>query len=108
MREPTLYNAIFSVIETGVSRMSEISNKVGESTNICSAYLKKLVSLDIIRKEAPCGEKVSRRAIYSIEDNMFSFWCRFVLENSSLIARETADLAYKRIEPFLSDYHDDF
>jgi uncharacterized protein len=35
---------------------------------------------------------------------MFRFWYRFVPENNSIIARGAADLAYKRIEPFLSDY----
>lgn len=35
---------------------------------------------------------------------MFRFWYRFVPENNSIIARGAADLAYKRIEPFLPDY----
>ena len=104
VREPALYNAIITAIATGASRMSEISGKVGESTNICSAYVKKLISLGIIEKETPYGEKASRKAIYSIADNMFRFWYRFVPENNSIIARGVADLAYKRIEPYLSDY----
>ena len=44
------------------------------------------------------------KTIYSIEDNMFSFWYRFVPENSSIIARGAADLAYQRIAPNLPDY----
>ena len=104
VREPALYNAIITAIATGASRMSEISGKVGESTNICSAYVKNLISLGIIEKETPYGEKASRKAIYSIADNMFRFWYRFVPENNSIIARGAADLAYKRIEPHLSDY----
>ena len=104
VREPALYNAIITAIATGASRMSEISGKVGESTNICSAYVKNLNSLGIIEKETPYGEKASRKSIYSIADNMFRFWYRFVPENNSIIARGAADLAYKRIEPHLSDY----
>lgn len=50
VREPALYNAIITAIATGASRMSEISGKVGESTNICSAYVKNLISLGIIEK----------------------------------------------------------
>ena len=69
VREPALYNAIITAIATGASRMSEISGKVGESTNICSAYVKNLISLGIIEKETPYGEKASRKAIYSIADN---------------------------------------
>ena len=104
VREPAFYNAIITAIATGASRMSEISGKVGESTNICSAYVKNLISLGIIEKETPYGEKASRKAIYSIADNMFRFWYRFVPENNSIIARGAADLAYKRIESYLSDY----
>lgn len=40
----------------------------------------------------------------SVEDNVFRFWYRFVLNNNSIIARGASDLAYKRIEPKLSDY----
>lgn len=104
VREPALYNAIITAIATGASRMSEISGKVGEDTNVCSTYIKNLISLGIIQKETPYGEKASRKSVYSIEDNMFRFWYRFIPENNSIIARGAADLAYKRIVPFLPDY----
>jgi AAA+ ATPase superfamily predicted ATPase len=77
---------------------------VGEDTNVCSIYLKNLLSLGIVQKETPYGEKASRKSIYSIGDNMFRFWYRFVPENNSIIARSASDLAYKRIEPHLSEY----
>jgi AAA+ ATPase superfamily predicted ATPase len=57
-----------------------------------------------VQKEIPYGEKASKKSIYSIDDNMFRFWYRFVLENTSMIARGATDLVYKRIEPHLSDY----
>ena len=104
VREPAIYNAIITAIATGASRMSEISGKVGEDTNVCSIYLKNLLSLGIVQKETPYGEKASRKSIYSVEDNMFRFWYRFVPENNSIIARGADDLAYKRIEPHLSEY----
>ncbi len=104
VREPALYNAIITVIASGASRMSEISAKVGESSSICSAYIKNLIDLGIVKKEQPYGEKASRKSIYSIEDNMFRFWYRFVPENNSAIIRGAADLAFKRIEPHLSTY----
>ena len=104
VREPAIYTAIIVAIATGASRMSEISGKVGEDTNVCAMYLKNLINLGIVQKETPYGEKASRKSVYSIEDNMFRFWYRFVFENNSIIARGAADLAYKRIEPHLSDY----
>lgn len=104
VREPAVYTAIITAIATGYSRMSEISTKVGEETNICSSYLKNLLALGIVRKESPYGEKSSKKSIYSIDDNMFRFWYRFVPENASMIARGASDLVYKRIEPYFSDY----
>jgi AAA+ ATPase superfamily predicted ATPase len=104
VREPSVYNAIITAIATGHSRMSEISTKVGETTNVCANYIKSLINLGIIRKETPYGEKESKKSIYRVEDNMFYFWYRFVLENNSIISRGASDIAYKRIEPQLSDY----
>lgn len=104
VREPAIYNAIITAIATGASKMSEISSKVAENTSVCSTYIKNLISLGIIKKETPYGEKSSRKTIYSIEDNMFRFWYRFVPENTSVISRGATDLAYKRIEPVLSTY----
>ena len=77
---------------------------MGEDTNVCSTYLKNLVALGIVQKETPYGEKASKKSIYSIDDNMFRFWYRFVPENASMIARGAADLVYKRIEPHLPEY----
>lgn len=104
VREPAIYTAIITAIAGGASRMSEISSKVGEDTNVCASYIKNLISLGIVQKETPYGEKASRKSLYSIADNMFRFWYRFVLENNSLIARGAADLVYRRMEPQLSAY----
>ncbi|MCM1306602.1 MAG: ATP-binding protein [Bacteroides sp.] len=104
VREPIVYNAIISAIAQGASRMSEISSKVGAETNVCATYLKQLIELGIIKKEAPYGEKNSKKSIYSVQDNLFRFWYRFVLPNNSVIARGASDIAYRRIEQQLSDY----
>lgn len=104
VREPAIYNAIITAVAAGASKMSEISSKVAEDTSVCSTYIKNLISLGIVKKETPYGEKSSRKTIYSIEDNMFRFWYRFVPENTSVISRGATDLAYNRIEPVLSTY----
>ncbi len=104
VREPALYNAIITAIATGASRMVEISAKVGEDTSVCATYLKNLMELGLVQKEIPYGVRASRKSIYAIGDNMFRFWYRFVPENNSIISRGAADLAYMRIEPYLSDY----
>lgn len=104
VREPAIYNAIITAIATGNSKMNEIATKVGENTSICSSYINNLISLGIIRKEFPFGEKSNRKTLYSLEDNMFRFWYRFVPANSSIIFRGATDLAWQRILPGLSAY----
>lgn len=83
VREASLYNAIITAIATGSSRLSEISSKVGEDSNVCASYLKNLLALGIVKRETPYGEKISRKSIYTISDNMFRFWYRFIPANIS-------------------------
>lgn len=104
VREPAIYNAVITAIATGASKLSEISSKVGEDTGVCATYVKNLILLGIVKKETPLGEDSGRKTIYSIEDNMYRFWYRFVPENTSVISRGASELAYRRIEPHLSDY----
>ncbi len=104
VREPAIYNAVITAIATGSSKMNEISNKIDESTSVCAIYIKNLITLGIVKKESPYGEKSTRKTIYSIEDNMFRFWYRFVPENISVISRGAIDLAYSRIATELSSY----
>lgn len=104
VREPAIYTAVITAVAQGATRMSEIATKVGANTSVCSVYLKNLIDLGIIKKEMPYGEKASKKSIYVIEDNMFRFWYRFVLENNSIIMRGAADIVYRRISPEFSDY----
>jgi AAA+ ATPase superfamily predicted ATPase len=104
VREPAIYNAVINAIATGSSRLAEISSKVGEQTGACSAYLKNLISLGIIKKETPITEKISRKTIYSIADNMFRFWYRFVPANMSIIQQGMVETAYKNISGQISAY----
>lgn len=104
VREPAIYNAIISAVATGSTKLSEISSKVGEETSACSAYLKNLISLGIIKKETPFAEKSTKKTIYVIADNLFRFWYRFVPSNISIIQKDMTDLAYKNINEQLSSY----
>lgn len=104
VREPAIYNAIISAVATGSTKLSEISSKVGEETSACSAYLKNLISLGIIKKETPFAEKTYKKTIYVIADNLFRFWYRFVPPNISIIQKDMTDLVYKNINEQLSSY----
>lgn len=104
VREPAVYNAMIGAIANGCSKMNEISTSVGESSAACASHLKNLILLGILKKELPIGEKNPRKTIYSISDNMFRFWYRFVPQNMSLIARGGAGLVYRRIAPEFPQY----
>ena len=80
LREPAMYNSIITAIAGGASRLNEIATKVSEDSPKINKYLQILVNLQIINKIYPFGEnpKNSRRGIYRIADNCYTFWYRFV------------------------------
>jgi len=98
VREAAVYNAIISAIASGSTRISEISSKIGEESGACATYIKKLISLGLVRKETPFGEKPSRRTIYAIEDNLFRFWYRFIPSNIALLQNNMIETAYRNME----------
>lgn len=104
MREPAVYNSIISAIASGHTKLSEISSKTGEQTSICSMYIKNLISLGIVKKEIPISEDKSKKTTYSITDNMFRFWYRFIQPNMSAISKGAVDNVYKYIEQNISKY----
>jgi len=104
VREPAQYNAIIKAIATGSSKSSEISSKVDLESSACASYLKNLMSLGIVKKEKPITDDSVRKTIYTIEDNMFRFWYRFIPNNVSLIQNGMADRAYQKIEAQISDF----
>ena len=104
VREPAIYNAIINSIATGSSKSSEISSKTDLESGACATYLKNLMSLGIVKKERPITDDSVRKTIYTIEDNMFRFWYRFIPINVSLIQNGMADRAYKRIEKHIPDF----
>lgn len=85
LREPSTYNVIIEAIASGASRLNEIATKCKLESNKCAKYLASLISLGLISREYPFGEKAGKRSIYKLEDFMFRFWYRFVFPNISAI-----------------------
>jgi len=105
LREPALYNSMIAAIASGASRLNEIATKIGEETNKSAKYLKTLVDLRLIRKELPYGENSQRKGIYSVSDNMFRFWYRFIPDNISNIEAHIGETVFdKRVLSNLPDY----
>ncbi|MBR6764032.1 MAG: ATP-binding protein [Clostridia bacterium] len=105
LREPAIYNSVITAIAGGASRSNEISTKVGIESAICAKYLKTLLDLGIIKKETPLTEKPGKKTIYTIGDNFFRFWYRFVPQNTSSISAGRIEQIYAPvIKRHLSDY----
>ena len=105
LREPAIYNSVITAIAGGASHANEIATKVGVESAVCAKYLKVLLDLGIIKKETPITEKPGKKTIYTIGDNFFRFWYRFVPQNTSAISAGRVEQIYEPvIKRHLSDY----
>lgn len=78
------YFSILSAIASGHTRRSEIESVIGKEI---SGHLTRLEDdYGIIKKEMPLGTKaLSKRAVYIIRDNFFTFWFRFIFKYGHII-----------------------
>ncbi len=105
LREPAVYNSIITAVASGATRINEISTKTGEDSKKCSKYLSTLIDLHIVKKEYPVGTEAGRNGIYSLCDNMFKFWYKFIPENITNIEADMGKIVIeKRVNPLISDY----
>lgn len=104
LREPANYNAVLQAIADGKTKLSQIASTVGIEVSACTGYLKNLISLGIVERETPLGEKQSRRSIYLLRDGMFRFWYRFIPQHYSMIQNNMGDMVCRRIEKQLPDF----
>lgn len=105
LRELAIYNSIISAIAGGASRSNEICIKVGLESGVCAKYLRVLLDMGILKKEMPVNEKPGRKTIYTIGDNFFRFWYRFVPRNMSVISAGRIRQVYEQaVKAFYSDY----
>lgn len=83
LREPAMYNSIIGTIASGATKLNEIATKISEDRAKVYKYLNTLVNMKLIKKDIPFGEdpESSRKGIYKIDDNCYSFWYRFVFPN---------------------------
>ena len=82
-----VYFSILSAIARGKTSRSEIENVVGREIG---GYLTKLENeYEVIAKKQPLFEKSSTKNVrYTIEDNFFTFWFRFIYKYSYMLEIE--------------------
>ncbi|WP_457750892.1 ATP-binding protein [Thermococcus sp.] len=107
LREPANYFAILQAIAAGRSRFGEIVNATGLDKSLVSKYLAVLQRLGIVEREVPVTATVkeaSKRGLYSIADNYFAFWFRYVLPNKSYLEAGLAEDVWKRSKEDFNTY----
>ena len=86
LKEPLFYNSILTSIASGSTRLNEISSKTNEMSAKVSKYLDVLKEIRLVKRDIPYGEPInSKRGIYSLSDNYFNFWYKFIFENQAKI-----------------------
>ena len=86
LKETFFYKSILLAINSGASTLNEIKTKIGEESAKIAKYLNILENLGFIRAENPVGEKTkARNTLYSIEDNYFAFYFRFLYKHLNML-----------------------
>ena len=85
-----IYFSILSAIARGKTSRSDIENIVGKEIG---GYLTKLENeYEVISKKQPIFEKSSTKNVrYTIEDNFFTFWFRFIYKYNYMLEIENYD-----------------
>ncbi len=106
LKEPRYYYSILLSIANGNTTIGRITNDCGLDKGIVSKYLSTLADLQLIRREIPIlADASSRKGIYLLNDNLFSFWFRFVYPYRKEIERGEARYVFReRIAPDLQVY----
>lgn len=111
LRETPLYNSIIEAVALGNTKLNDISVKsLVDDTSKTSVYLKKLIELEIVKREFSVNDGTKERAntnrgLYCLTDNFFRFWYAFVFTNySELESGDTDGVFEYAIKPNLHEF----
>ena len=105
-RTVNTYNSVIEVCSHGANRVSEIADKIHESTATLSYVLKNLMTIGVLSKVyAITDEKNKKKVSYEITDGMYRFWYRFVPMARAAIEMDRGEIYYYR---YIKDKLHDF
>jgi len=81
LAEPITYFSILQAIAAGEHRLGKIAGALGVQTNRITRYLNVLADLDLVERRVPvtvATPAATRRGLWTITDNFFRFWFRYV------------------------------
>ena len=86
LKETFFYKKILLAINSGASTLNDIKTKIGEDGAKIAKYINVLENLGFIKAETPVGEKIkARNTLYSIDDNYFAFYFRFIYKHLNML-----------------------
>lgn len=108
-RNISIYNDIIGATASGRTKLATIADLAHMEQSKTSHAVSKLISTGILNKEyAITDEKNKKKIRYSLADNMFRFWYRFVAPNIDIIEIGHGDKFYEQVvKPQLSDFMGD-
>ncbi|HEY5586490.1 MAG TPA: ATP-binding protein [Ruminiclostridium sp.] len=110
LRETSIYNTLITTIAMGNTKLNDIYQKTQIDRAKISVYIKNLIDLNILNREFPVSEGIKstvnvQRGLYSIADNFFSFWYRFVFPNLSELEAGDVDGVFEySVKPYIDSY----
>lgn len=110
LRETSTYNTLITTIAMGNTKLNDIYQKTQIDRSKISVYIKNLMDLNILNREFPVSDTIKstinvQRGLYSIADNFFSFWYRFIFPNLSELESGDVDGVFEySIKPFIDSY----
>ncbi|WP_136688971.1 ATP-binding protein [Halorhabdus amylolytica] len=89
-RSPARYLSILESVASGKTRPKRIADDTDIPLQSISKYLTKLESIRLLEHTKPVTSRNSRSrdGIYTLGDNFFAFWYRFVYPNMSDVVRD--------------------
>ncbi|MBU4373593.1 MAG: ATP-binding protein [Euryarchaeota archaeon] len=105
LEEPRYYFSILEAIAAGNASLGEIINYTGLARSLVGKYLNVLMELDLVRREISITAiKKTKKGIYSLKDNIFSFWFGFIFPYEDLLSLGRSEEVLIRISRDLNAY----
>lgn len=101
VNDVSTYFSILTSIASGNHKLNNITSRMGVQANQITAFLKKLIDLDIIEKQVPITEtfpEKSKKGLYFIKDNFLQFWFCFVFPYQSYLEIDNLSFVENKIK----------
>lgn len=103
--EPRYYFSVLESIASGSTTLGKIINYTGLNRSLVGKYLSVLIDLGIIKREIPITEPPkSKKGLYSIKDNAFAFWFRFIYPGEDMIELGRGEVLLHSIKQELNTF----